>query len=87
MSDLAAVSNFLFRGLCRRSLILAAVALTIAGVAVAAQSSDTLIVREGLGITLPRRTVSSVLASTPLDAWFAGGRTHAPKERGICPLR
>jgi pimeloyl-ACP methyl ester carboxylesterase len=45
-----------------------------------APPSDTLIVREALGITLPRREVSGVLPSTPVDAWLTGDRTDVPKE-------
>jgi dienelactone hydrolase len=40
----------------------------------------TIVVREALGITLPRRTMASVIASTPLDAWFVTQRGQAPKE-------
>ncbi len=40
----------------------------------------TMIVREGLGITLPRRTVASVLAGTPLDAWLVTRAGEVPRE-------
>jgi pimeloyl-ACP methyl ester carboxylesterase len=43
-------------------------------------ASDTLIVREAMGISFPRRTVANVIMSTPLDAWFVGGRTDAPRD-------
>jgi pimeloyl-ACP methyl ester carboxylesterase len=69
---------FAFRGLF--PLCLFTLLEALAGVAIAAGPSDTLLVREALGITLPRRTVSGVIMSTPLDAWSAGSRTHAPKE-------
>ena len=62
------------------ALGLPAILSMIAGAAVAAEPAETLIVRDALGITLPRRTVSSVLTNTPLDAWSAKGRADAPKE-------
>ena len=63
-----------------RYTLLSAVLASLAGPATRAGSSDTLIVSEALGITLPRRTVTSVINSTPLDAWLAGSRTEAPRE-------
>ena len=67
-----------FRGLLPLVVFTALVTLTAS--AIAAGPPDTLIVREALGITLPRRTVSNVIPSTPLDAWFTGSRTHPPKD-------
>ncbi|MCC6399008.1 MAG: hypothetical protein IT282_18485, partial [Bacteroidetes bacterium] len=43
-----------------------------------ARPSDGLVIREALGITLPRRTVSNVISGIPLEAWFSSGRTDIP---------
>jgi pimeloyl-ACP methyl ester carboxylesterase len=43
-----------------------------------AADPDTLIIREGLGITLPRRTVTSVINRSPIDPWLIGTRAGAP---------
>jgi len=69
-----------FRGFLPLCLFLSTALAAFGGTALAAGPSDTLIVREALGITLPRRTVSSVIMSTPMDAWSTGSRTDAPKE-------
>ena len=69
-----------FHELPQRWLVLLALLATFAGSALAAGPSDTLIVREALGITLPRRTVTSVIPRTPIDAWVVGNRSDAPKE-------
>jgi len=69
-------------GLRRRvphCLIIPAFLGTMAGVALAAQPPDTLTVREALGITLPRRTVTNVVVSTPADLWVIGRRTQPPR--------
>ena len=63
-----------------KSTLLLTALVTVAAQAVAAGSSDTLFVREALGITLPRRTVTSVIPRSPVDAWLTGPRTDAPKE-------
>jgi hypothetical protein len=42
--------------------------------------SDTLVVREALGLTLPRRTATSVITATPLDGWFVRDRKNPPVE-------
>jgi dienelactone hydrolase len=42
--------------------------------------SDTLIVHEALGITLPQRTPHSVIPVYPVAPWTTGRRTDAPKE-------
>ncbi len=63
----------------KNTFLLTALA-TLAAPAIAAESSDTLIVREALGIAFPRRTVTSVIPRTPLDAWLTGSRIDAPKE-------
>ena len=68
------------RGRLRFHLFIAAGLAALVAPALAAVPSDTLIVREALGIALPRRTVTSVIPRTPLDAWLTGSRTDAPKE-------
>lgn len=80
MSILAARFILAFRALLCRSLTLFAISATIAGVAVAAQPSDTLIVHEALGIALPWRMFSSVIAGHPVEAWFSGGCVRVPAE-------
>ena len=52
----------------------------IAGWAMAATPSDTLIIREALGIRLPHRTPYSALPVFPVAPWTTGRRTDAPKE-------
>ena len=54
--------------------------LSIVAAAAVAQPSDTIVVRDALGISFPRLTISSVITSTPLDSWFTGGRVRMPKE-------
>jgi pimeloyl-ACP methyl ester carboxylesterase len=80
MNIFARGSSFAFHGyrLPRRILFTAAAGL--ASLPLVAQPSDTIFVREALGITLPRRTVSAVIPSSPVDAWFSGRRTDPPKE-------
>jgi pimeloyl-ACP methyl ester carboxylesterase len=67
-----------------RLLFLSAVALALFATAVdqaaSAASSDTLIVREALGIRLPHRTPYSALPVYPVAPWTTGRRTSAPKE-------
>jgi poly(3-hydroxybutyrate) depolymerase len=53
---------------------------THVGAAQAAQPADTIIVREALMLTLPRRTVSRVIPQTPVDEWLIGRRTRPPIE-------
>ena len=69
-----------FRGFLPLCIFLSTALAALGGTALAAGPSDTLIVREALGITLPRRTVSSVIMSTPMDAWSTGSRTDPPGE-------
>jgi len=76
MSHSSRSSTFAFRGFWQFCFVLSLAAET----AIAAQPSDTLIVREALGIALPHRTVSNVIANTPLDAWFTGRRLDTPGE-------
>ena len=67
-----------FRGLS--PLFVFTALATLAASAIAAGPADTLIVREALGITLPRRTVSAVIPGGPVDAWCIGRRTDPPGE-------
>jgi hypothetical protein len=71
MSAFSAGSVFAFRELFRCSLTFSTAVVTRAGVAIAAEPSDTPVVREALGMTLPLRMVSSVIAGTPLDRWLS----------------
>jgi hypothetical protein len=80
MSILTVRFIFAFRWFVQRTLALSAISATMAGVAVAAEPSDTLVVREALGIAIPRRTFSSVIACNPVEAWFSGGRARVPAE-------
>ncbi len=80
MSNAISSCVFAFRGLVLLCLFVFTTLAVLDGPAMAAGPSDTLIVREALGITLPRRTVSSVIPSTPVDAWFTGSRTDPPGE-------
>jgi pimeloyl-ACP methyl ester carboxylesterase len=52
----------------------------VAAVSMAQPSPDTIVVREALGISLPRKTVANVIMNTPLDAWFVSGRMEAPRQ-------
>jgi dienelactone hydrolase len=80
MNSFAARSVFAFRRLSQSCLFLVTALMTCPAAMNAMSTSDTLIVREALGITLPRRTVSNIILSTPADAWFAGHRTDVPHE-------
>lgn len=66
--------------LSARGLALGCALAALAGGAQEARGGDTLIVRDALGLTLPRRTASSVIPATPLDAWFVNGRKSPPAE-------
>ncbi len=44
-----------------------------------AQSMDTVVIHEALGLALPRR-LTTVIQTTPLDPWITGARTDAPRE-------
>ena len=46
----------------------------------AAQASDTLIVREALGLTLAQRTAATVIEASPIDPWITGIRSDLPRE-------
>ncbi len=76
------LSRFCVRMLhaCRPCALLAAASLLLlGGAARAATPSDTLVVRDGLGITLPWRALN-VISTSPLNPWISGERTEMPKE-------
>jgi pimeloyl-ACP methyl ester carboxylesterase len=81
------VSNHVWSVHCRllvwSQLLLLMPSSASAGGPTAHIASDTIVVREALGISLPRRTVANVLLNTPLDAWFVSGRSEAPREGEI----
>jgi dienelactone hydrolase len=54
--------------------------VTLVDLAIAAPPSDTLIVRDALGLTLPRRSATGVIPRSPVDAWIIGQRTKPPTE-------
>jgi pimeloyl-ACP methyl ester carboxylesterase len=63
-----------------RRLAFGCAALALSGVFQTVLCSDTLVVREALGLTLPRRTATSVITATPLDGWFVRDRKNPPAE-------
>ena len=68
-------------------LLLCALSAVVAGLADAASPPpDTLVIREALGFTLPRRTPYSVIPIYPVAPWMSGRRTDAPKEGGALRL-
>jgi dienelactone hydrolase len=64
-----------------RCVVLAAALLLPGGAITLLHAGDTLVVREALGLTLPRRMATSVIMATPLDGWFVHGR-HTPPADG-----
>ncbi len=64
----------------RRGALSFAILAALALLTTAALAADTLLVREALGVTLPRRMAVTVLPATPLDPWLTGSRTKAPRQ-------
>ncbi|MBK7260203.1 MAG: prolyl oligopeptidase family serine peptidase [Ignavibacteriae bacterium] len=63
-----------------RRLALGGAAFVLAGGLPSMHAADTLVVREAMGLTLPRRMATSVVMATPLDGWFVKGRSSAPAD-------
>ena len=63
-----------------RRAVIGGVMLVLAGGLQCLWAADTLVVREALSLTLPRRMATSVIMATPLDGWFVRGRTTPPAD-------
>ena len=62
------------------SLFVVVLSIVACGSAYGASPSDTLIVREALGLTLPQRTPYSALPVFAVAPWTTGRRTDTPEE-------